>query len=595
MENADESILDAPREGLDPEVWTMSEDGQYRLSERAKAAVDAVVQYGKRRLGTGVSARIVGSITSNQYSDGSDIDVHLTFDGLSEEDAEVLNAELRKGFDAAKKDGEVPSGIGGHPIEIYLQPNLFQDMMSVGCYDVQEERWVVGPDMKPTDFDPYEEFYSEDMEHVKDVLEDVRRILLGCNETATVVLNSADGEFREGEFEALKALVREGADVFEAAKRCRKAFSSPTSEEDALRKRESRKWKVADSAFKLMDKFGYLKALKGITNIRDRMEFGDEETVSEAVLRCIGGSIGMKDEETVDESVAGAARTMAIAALLAIPGLLPKETLAARLDKVPKQEMRIGSQSVQKAISDSAKSTRTIGGYSETNVVNMLTRTLYREAMDQDRAGRLAVASVIWNRADGDPENFPAVLKEKEAFSCWNDMTKSDWKNFKYTIPTDGLTSVFYSRKNTQIWNECLEIAKRLAAKDFESTIGDRNSYLNPKTASEKAKKTWGKKMDLQMKDHKFGYLREHDPKYVIPGTMTQRAKSAANVNVQAAKKNVQGKVKAVAPTKVYVVRKGDTLTRIAKANGKTVDEVKKLNPGLKNPNMLKIGQKLNV
>lgn len=592
MENADESILDAPREGLDPAVWTMSDDGQYRLSDEAKAAVDKVVQHGKEMLGTGVSARIVGSITSNQYSDGSDIDVHLTFDGLSEDDAEVLNADLRKGFDVAKREGEVPSEIGGHPLEVYLQPNPFQDLMSVGCYDVQEERWVVGPDLKPTDFDPYEEFYSEDMEHVKDVLKDVRRILLGCNETATVVLNSAEGDFRTGEFEALKALIMEGAEVFEAAKRCRKAFSSPKSEEDALRKRESRKWKVADSAFKLMDKFGYLKALKGITNIRDRMEFGDEETVSEAVLRCIGGSIGMKDEETVDESVASAARTMAIAAILAIPGLLPKEALAQRLQSVPRQEMKIGSPSVQKAIADSAKSSKSIGGYSETNVVNMLTRTIYGEAMDQGRAGRLAVASVIWNRAGGDPENFPAVLKEEWAFSCWNGMSKSEWKNFEYSIPSNGVTGVFYNRKNTQIWNECLGIAKRLVEKDFESTIGDRNSYLNPKTASEKAKRTWGKKMDLQIRDQMFGYLSEHDPKYVIPGTMTQKAKA----KVQVAKKDVQKKARKVAaPTKVYVVRKGDTLTKIAKANGKTVDELKKLNPGIKDPNRLKIGQKLTI
>lgn len=46
------------------------------------------------------------------------------------------------------------------------------------------------------------------------------------------------------------------------AKETRKAYSDPVSKEDALEKRTSRKWKVADSAFKLLDKFGYLSILK---------------------------------------------------------------------------------------------------------------------------------------------------------------------------------------------------------------------------------------------------------------------------------------------------------------------------------------------
>lgn len=43
---------------------------------------------------------------------------------------------------------------------------------------------------------------------------------------------------------------------------------------------------------------------------------------------------------------------------------------------------------------------------------------------------------------------------------------------------------------------------------------------MNPLKADEKAKKQWGDKLDLTIKNHKFGYLREHDPKYVTPGTM---------------------------------------------------------------------------
>ena len=42
----------------------------------------------------------------------------------------------------------------------------------------------------------------------------------------------------------------------------RKVYSSPESLEQALQYRASKKWKVADATFKLMDKFGYLAILK---------------------------------------------------------------------------------------------------------------------------------------------------------------------------------------------------------------------------------------------------------------------------------------------------------------------------------------------
>ena len=42
----------------------------------------------------------------------------------------------------------------------------------------------------------------------------------------------------------------------------RKVYSSPTTAEEALRWRNSRKWKVADASFKLFDKYGYMAILK---------------------------------------------------------------------------------------------------------------------------------------------------------------------------------------------------------------------------------------------------------------------------------------------------------------------------------------------
>lgn len=49
-------------------------------------------------------------------------------------------------------------------------------------------------------------------------------------------------------------------------------------------------------------------------------------------------------------------------------------------------------------------------------------------------------------------------------------------------------------------------------------------------------------------------------------------------------------------PTEVYyTVQKGDNLTKIAKKYGTTVDAIMKLNPNIKNPNLIYVGQKIRV
>jgi peptidoglycan endopeptidase LytE len=47
--------------------------------------------------------------------------------------------------------------------------------------------------------------------------------------------------------------------------------------------------------------------------------------------------------------------------------------------------------------------------------------------------------------------------------------------------------------------------------------------------------------------------------------------------------------------TQTYYVKKGDTLRKIAEAFGTTVDTLLKLNPGIKNPNLIYVGQALKV
>ena len=44
-----------------------------------------------------------------------------------------------------------------------------------------------------------------------------------------------------------------------------------------------------------------------------------------------------------------------------------------------------------------------------------------------------------------------------------------------------------------------------------------------------------------------------------------------------------------------YKVKKGETLSKIAKDNGLTLEQLKKLNPNIKDINNIQIGQEINL
>lgn len=152
-----ESILDSPKEGLDQEVWKDSGNGTFVLTDVAKTNIQTLVDYVTNRFSLkNPSVRITGSITSNQYSSDSDIDVHISFEGLTEDNSDDMNKVLRADFEENFKDIHTGKAkIGDHPLEVYFQANPYQDLMSVGCYDFMQGMWLVGPDLKPLDYDPY--------------------------------------------------------------------------------------------------------------------------------------------------------------------------------------------------------------------------------------------------------------------------------------------------------------------------------------------------------------------------------------------------------------------------------------------------------
>ena len=63
-------------------------------------------------------------------------------------------------------------------------------------------------------------------------------------------------------------------------------------------------------------------------------------------------------------------------------------------------------------VKDLNQNARMIGNYTEFQAANIIARTLYAEARNDGKTGMTAVASVIYNRADGKASDFANVCKK---------------------------------------------------------------------------------------------------------------------------------------------------------------------------------------
>ena len=102
-------------------------------------------------------------------------------------------------------------------------------------------------------------------------------------------------------------------------------------------------------------------------------------------------------------------------------------------------------------------------------IKNIIARTIYAETLGEPLAGKLAVASVIYNRSKGNLENIINIIKTPLQFSCWNKASEKDWTNMK--------------QKNGKEWEECIKIANDLVSGSFKPVINS-DHYWNPEKAN---------------------------------------------------------------------------------------------------------------
>lgn len=523
-----ESILDKPQDGLCPDVWEYNDStNSWSLRSNVFAWVSDVFDWAVNKYQLlDAECHITGSITSNSYRPTSDIDIHIYSPYVDPESAEELNKIIKADFQENFCDMYANCKVGTHPFEVYIQTNKWQDYMSVGCYDVLNSTWLVGPELKATNYDPMSEYFDANMKSVKSIIKDVRSSILAPYELLIAYQNSDRREFKSKMIGELLGKIQQAIELYDQMRKMRKVYSSPKSKEQALEWRNSAKWKIADSTFKLMDKFGYLAVLK---SFKEALEsFATNPNSVDDVLTHLAGvakdtvAKSLKDSELslianeseLNEDVAGGIKASILASLLAIPGICSADQIKPALSS--KEPVKAVER-----VRDKASPKKDFSGYSYSHATNIVALTLFWEAQNQGHVGIDMVASVILNRCKGDETKLPlACLKNAYSskakcyvwqFSCWNEKgihkirrTTQKAANYRIFIPREVKAGKVPS---LEIWKYCNEVAVKLCGGKFK-TLGNWTEYYNPKTANP----DWAAELTSvkTVGSHRFGILKRH-------------------------------------------------------------------------------------
>jgi len=300
--NLKESLVDFAHPDLPLDVWYKTQGGSYTLKNDAKEAIFRFINGypGGDILAATVNPRIIGSITTNQFLENSDIDVHLTPKNPAAW-SEDLVWKVKTWFDnnRVKYNGFVAN----HPIEIFIQRNPATDYLSPGYYDINTETWRKGPKIVPTDYDPYEE-YSDLADDMKDAVKDtdlmlgeLKRDVIDFEfiEAAISEMSQEDKQKFLGKLEGkLKEIETDIAELQRHKNNWvvkRRLDREPATPEEALKDIElAKEWSDSNAMFKLIGRYQYITV---INKLREVLK--DDGEVSPEELDTIKGVLGVQD------------------------------------------------------------------------------------------------------------------------------------------------------------------------------------------------------------------------------------------------------------------------------------------------------------
>lgn len=276
-----ESTIDFPEEDLTPEIWTKTEAG-YELNDEAKDLIVDTLNSNPIMpdvIANAEDIRIIGSICTNLYQSDTDVDVHISLKPEVQKSIKDID-EFQK--QVIKWSREKSVLIGTHPIEVFIQPNSAQDMMSDGVYSITKSEWLKGPAILDAEYNPYEVFKDAFIK-IQDFAKEAD-VDLGELKRDVIDYEAIDGAYRklpETSKEKLKMFLNSKLeeiedDINDLLKdkkewiEYRRSTKATTDPEQAMKDIEIvKQWHDVNATFKMLNRYGYIKLITELEKIKD--------------------------------------------------------------------------------------------------------------------------------------------------------------------------------------------------------------------------------------------------------------------------------------------------------------------------------------
>jgi hypothetical protein len=247
-----ESVLDIPRDGLDPNVFQFPESGAPIINNRIKQQIiDGVSQI--HLILPVQDYYVIGSILTTKYNDHSDIDVNC------EVDVNINPVSLENIVSLLKNiNGKLAIGTQ-HPINFYIVKGEFDQDKTEAIYDIANDRWIKEADDQPFNVRKFMSKFKSKLSGIDIATAELRRDLIDYDELSE--LNKTD--ISNIEFEVKKVLSNIEDDVskivqmYDNAKLIRKrAFNKDMTPMDI--REFGRKNNLPDNiVYKMMERYFY--------------------------------------------------------------------------------------------------------------------------------------------------------------------------------------------------------------------------------------------------------------------------------------------------------------------------------------------------
>jgi hypothetical protein len=266
-----ESVIDMPRNSLDPTVFEFPDEGMPFFRPAIKVQILETVEAINRIVPVN-DCYVVGSILTKQYSASSDIDVNVEVDPMEGMGREAVYLLTKR------KNGELAVGTT-HPINFFIVEGEYDVDKSQAAYDVANERWLKEPENDDVQVVAYLDKFQDAVGHIDLTIGSLRRNIIDYDE-----LRSLD----KSQIKQLGSLVKNKLEEIEAdmefliqtkqqtVEQRRAAFSREMTPEEI--KKYGKKYKLPENViYKMLEKYYYLDFIKIIKNLLADGELSDSD------------------------------------------------------------------------------------------------------------------------------------------------------------------------------------------------------------------------------------------------------------------------------------------------------------------------------